>query len=258
MSLQELVTKEVSNGKLGRSGVVKDPRTLRLKDYIAGAYKPPTEAHHSHVVRDWGMLLNDQLGDCVPVGALHADELWNAVAKNSVPKYTDKDALELYRKYFGYVDGDPSTDNGGYLLDMMRAWRNDGLPGTGNTLGAYASVDPTSATQLKTSIWEFGATYIGLNLPISAQDQSHWDVPSTGTRGDGTPGSWGGHCVITASYDSKYIALITWGGVKLCTWRFLGTYCDEAYAILSSSQLHNGASNLGLNYTQLKADLRSI
>lgn len=259
MSLTDVVqTQDPVCGKLGRAGVKKDPRTFRLTRYTAEASNPPVEAHHSHVVQNWGMLLNDQLGDCVPAGALHSDELFNAVSGNPVPKYVDADAERAYEAVGDYVPGDRSTDNGAYLVDMLNYWRKKGLPSTGNKLGAFVSVDPTNATQVKTSIWEFGVAYVGFALPISAQNQVHWDVPKGGTRGDGAPGSWGGHCVPAASYDRKYVALLTWGTVILCTWAFFGTYCDEAYAIVSPDQLKGGKSNLGLDYSKLNTDLSNL
>jgi hypothetical protein len=75
--------------------------------------------------------------------------------------------------------------------------------------------------------------YIGLALPISAQNQDVWAVPPGGSAGEGSPGSWGGHAVPIVAYDSRGLTVITWGATKRMTWQFLDTYCDEAYALLS-------------------------
>jgi len=49
-------------------------------------------------------------------------------------------------------------------------------------------------SQIATAIWLFGGAYIGIQLPIRAQNQDVWDVPSD-LGLDDVPGSWGGHAV---------------------------------------------------------------
>ena len=60
------------------------------------------------------------------------------------------------------------------------------------------------------------------------------------------------------TYDSQRVAVITWGAVQLASWRFLGTYMDEAWAVLSSDMLAGGKSPQGLNIQQLQADLAAL
>jgi hypothetical protein len=51
--------------------------------------------------------------------------------------------------------------------------------------------------EIATAIWLFGGAYIGVELPISAQNQDVWDVAD---GPDAEPGSWGGHAVYLVGY----------------------------------------------------------
>jgi hypothetical protein len=53
---------------------------------------------------------------------------------------------------------------------------------------------------IATAIWLFGGAYIGVELPISAQNQDVWDVPANPGPND-EPGSWGGHAVYVVGYE---------------------------------------------------------
>ncbi len=60
-------------------------------------------------VRDWSMLLNNQISDCTCAGMLHMVQLVSAINGYEF-KPTDTRAKLLYEK-FGYVPGDPSAHN---------------------------------------------------------------------------------------------------------------------------------------------------
>ncbi len=52
--------------------------------------------------------------------------------------------------------------------------------------------------------------------------------------------------------------VVTWGTVKAMSWGFYGTYCDEAYAVLSRDFLANRKTPAGFDFEQLQADLAVI
>jgi hypothetical protein len=83
---------------------------------------------------------------------------------------------------------------------------------------------------IKQAIYLFGGMYVGLALPISAQNQETWDVEIKSN--DNQVGSWGGHAVQVLGYDAKTLTCVTWGKLKGMTWDFWHIYCDEAHALL--------------------------
>jgi hypothetical protein len=233
--------------KLGKLPAREDPRTFKLGQFVNVAKLPPLPPalSWSHVVPEWGVALNDRLGCCVISGAIHAEELWSTANGRplSVP---DSAVLAAYEDIGGYRPGDPSTDNGCVMLDAAKAWRSRGI--TGNKLGAFAVLGHGAAsltTHLRATIALFGAAWLGFALPqcIEAQGMS-WGVPSygprPGPRGDGSPGSLGGHCVLATGYHYDHAArryvfeAVSWGQVYTFSELFAETYLDEGYALLDS------------------------
>jgi hypothetical protein len=143
------------------------------------------------------------------------------------------------------------------VLDVLNYWRKNGL--ADHKIGAYTSMSLTSHTEIMQAIWYFGGAYLGLNLPISAQTQKIWSVPKTGTSGDGSPGSWGGHAVPIVAYNAIGPICISWGEKIQMTWAFYDVYCEEAYACFSQDIVGpDNKSPEGFDSTQLLTDLQLI
>lgn len=253
--------------KLGKGPRKFDPRTLRLSKYLTAVPPPPDQAGYITEVPDFPLYLNDILGDCTIAAAGHMIEQWTRYAGNPfVP--TDDDIVNAYSAITGY-DGNPWTDRGAVMLDVLKYWRKHGI--AGHKIAAFAAVDPTNITEIKQAVALFGNCYIGIGLPIAAQtpitgDNGNpcWSMPPTGVTGDGTPYSWGGHCVNIAGYgtDSNGNAgseVVTWGQIFDMTWGFAGTYMDEAFAVLSTDWIAaDGKAPSGFDITQLRADLAAL
>lgn len=245
--------------RLGRLPRRSDPRTLRLAEYLTpGALPPiPVAIDNGTKVKDWGMLANDQLGDCTCAGILHAIMLWKSSGA-APPNFSDSDAIVLYEQLCGYKPGDQSTDQGGVELDILKAWRK--APLADSALDAFIAVNPRNWNQVKAALYLFGTLYMGLSLPTSAQDEDVWRSTS------GTPGSWGGHCVIASAYSDRARCLgddtltcITWGAEKKMTRQWLSAYCDELYALLSPDWVGpDGKAPNGFDLAQLQADLAKV
>jgi hypothetical protein len=170
----------------------------------------------------------------------------------TVPDNSIKDA---YEKWCGYNPADSSTDNGGVELDVLNAFKNQGLGG--HKLDVFAAVNFANLEEIKQAINLFGGVYIGLNLPTSAQQQTAWSyVP--GTK-DNAPGSWGGHAVFVPKYSEAGFTCITWGAPMWMSNYFWTMYCDEAYALVSTDFLNlRGDTPAGFDLQQLLADLALI
>jgi hypothetical protein len=111
----------------------------------------------------------------------------------------DSTILACYEKWDGYNPADPMTDQGGVELNVLNDWRQEAF--NGHSLDAYVSLSPDHPIpDIATAIWLFGGAYIGLELPISAQNQDVWDVPANPGPND-EPGSWGGHAVYVVGYE---------------------------------------------------------
>lgn len=229
---------DLSQMKLGKKAPRFDPRTLRLADFLAPKLPPPPKAlWWTGTVTDFGMMLNDQLGDCTIAGAAHQIQVWT-LNVDKIVTVSDSVVENAYVAWDGYVIGDQSTDNGGVEIDVLNKWKKFGL--AGHALAGYADPNPQNMLHVKQAMCTFGGVYIGLSLPLTAQTQKTWDVVKNCTNGDDAPGSWGGHCVVVPNYDDDgdILTCITWGGLQQMTKAFWLKYVDECHALLSPDWLN--------------------
>ena len=198
----------------------------------------------------------------------------------------DSTILDYYERWDGYNPADPGTDQGGVELDVLNDWRQQGF--AGHQLDAFVAIDPapevgSPRSEVQTAIWLFGGAYIGVELPLRAQNQDVWDIDSQDAQ-DSEPGSWGGHAIYLVGYDSgtgtpagagvgpnsvrpaqpgvavpRTLTCITWGQPKKMTWAWFQKYCSEAYALVSKDWLNAGAiSPSGFDLTTLENDLKMV
>lgn len=244
-----------SKMKLGRKAIKTDSRTLMLADYLTPSLPPPPPSvDWTKGITGWGMMLNDQLGDCTIAGVAHAIQVWSA---NTASTITVPDSVveSYYQNWDGYVPGNASTDHGGVELDVLNDWQKQGFGG--HALVAFADPKFSNLVEIRQSIALFGGVYIGMGLPLTAQNQDLWDVvPSGGAKAK--KGSWGGHCVFVPKYDENGFTCITWGELKTMTVAFWKKYCDEAHSLLGQDWLNAKGSPPGFDQTQLQADLKAI
>jgi hypothetical protein len=248
----------VIQGQLGKRPVRLDSRTLKLSKYLPKVF-PATPAEVSWVTKvpGWPVYLNNELGDCVPAAAAHCIEQWNFYSgKSFLP--SDADVLKAYEDVGGYVPGNPSTDNGAVILDMLNYWRQTGVGG--HKIFAFASVNWNNQDEVRAAIQIFGNLYIGIQLPISAQGQNDWTVPDGGIYSSaGQPGSWGGHAIPCMAASPETVTVITWGMRLKMSWNFFHDYVDEAYVCISTDWIEqNGVTPGMLNLLQLEQDLQMI
>jgi hypothetical protein len=249
--------------KLGKLAARHDPRTLLLASYATAALPTPPATFDltTKVTGSWGMMENDQLGDCTCAAAGHLLMEWTANAAKKMFTPTDKQIVAAYSAITGYNPTTGANDNGAVEIDVLNYWRQSGI--AGHKIGAYVALEPANHVHVMDSVYMFEGCYIGLQLPLSAQAQvqNHqpWSVPPGGPTGQGKPGSWGGHAVPVVAYDSRGVTVVTWGALQAMTWSFWETYCEEAYAILSKDYLDGKKqAPQGFSMAQLKADLADL
>lgn len=245
--------------KLGKQAPRHDPRTLQMAAYLRYEELPPAppQVDWGSKIADWGMMANDRVGDCTCAAAGHMILDWTT---NDGPKPfcpSDAQVLAAYSAITGYDPKTGANDNGAVELDVLNYWRRTGI--AKRKILAYVALEPGNHDHVKDALYLFGGCYLGVALPISAQKQKVWSVPSGGAKGEGAPGSWGGHAIPIVGYDSRGLTTITWGAAKRMTWGFLDAYCDEAYAVLSGDWTGKDlkAPN-GVDLKALQKDLKNV
>ena len=254
----------MKTGKLGRQPKRSDQRTFKLSKYLKMSELPaaPPAVDWTKAVPQYGMLLNDQLSDCVIAGMMHEAMTWQANAGSPIVQPSEAEVIAAYSAIGGYDPSNPSTDQGCNMLNALNYWRNTGISigGQTNQIAAFAEVDLTNDAEVKAALWLFGGLFTGFQMPESAENASSWTVPSGGLHGKGKPGTWGGHCAPLAAEDgSGGFQAITWGELMPAAQNFVADYCDEAYAVLSTAWMEkNGQAPSGFDLAALQADLAAL
>ena len=223
-------------------------RPIGLRDLVQYLTDPLPAGPASVAAPDfnWGILGNDQYGDCTFAGAVHLREAVAAREGVSENWPTADQVVEAYKAYTGCVEPGDEHDSGANEADLLGVWLTDGLI-DGNKILGYAPVDHRDHEELKSVVALFGGSYLGVAVPAPAQEQfgagEPWDL--TGTEEDYE--IEGGHCVPGVGYDSDYLYVVTWGKVQPVTWRWIAAYMEEAWAVLLTEDK--------VNVDQLQKDL---
>lgn len=250
-----MTTTNVETRKLGKLAPRVDVRTLALSRYVDRAALPqaPPTFDETAAETSWPMYGNDRIGDCTCAAAGHMIEAWTGAATGTpveVPEQAVLDAFDAVKIV------DPQTgEEGAIVLDVLKYWRKTGVGG--HCIGAFARVSLTDRTLQRTTAWLFGGLYLGIELPVTAQQQETWDWTGSLT-GPAAPGSWGGHAVDVVGYDDGGLTIVTWGALKRMTWSFFDRYVDETYALLSQDFLDRGEAPNGFDLAALRADLALV
>lgn len=253
-------------GLLGRRAPLGHPREVKSAAALALLLRPLGAPPSASVDRisvitgmagGWRMLLNDQLGCCTCSDSGHSLML-RTQANGSIIIPTDADIQAMYQN-FGYVPGQPATDQGAAETDVCDWLKSTGL--LGHKLDDYTSLDSTDIDGLKWAVELFGSCRLGINLPNSAIDQFNNGQPWDTVPDDG--GIVGRHDVLLVGYDDDHFTVITWGMTQLMTRAFFVQYREEAHPELAFDWIAaNGRAPSGFDLAALvsaiSSDLSSI
>jgi hypothetical protein len=216
---------------------------------------PPALIGRPQLVAAWGMLGNDQVGNCCWAGAAHETMLWCAEAKSAVT-FTDQSVIGDYSAATGYTPSDPNSDAGTDVQQAASYRQKTGIAdasGTRHRIDAYVALLPGNVEQLALAAYLFGAAGIGIQLPTSAMDQFEAGQPWSVVAGATVEG---GHYVPVVGRNSRgNFMVVTWGRLQAVTPGFLAAYMDEGVGYLSLERLRGSVSPQGFDEATLQADL---
>lgn len=257
--MSEHEKKVVEGKRLGRTPTPSEKlaRNLKLARYLP-VVLPPTPSGTIDVsegITSWPMYLNDHLGDCACAAPGHMEMIFSkATGQEKDP--SDDDILHLYELQ-GYVPGNPATDQGSNMGQVLSDWRNGRW--SASSIYAYAQVDQSNLDHVRLACYLFRGLYIGAGLPLTAEGQSVWDVVPSDPQHN-APYSWGGHAINVVSTDEDgSIEVITWGHRLKMTKAFWDTYVDEVYAVVTHD-LKEGSTlqDNGFDVEQLESDMAEL
>lgn len=263
MAIKTVVAPKAFPFKLGKKPARKGAVKFKLAKYLVKAELPTPPkvfGHQGLVGASWGMLGNQNYGDCVWAGAAHETMLWNKEA-NQTAVFSDVGVLGDYSAVTGFKKGDPNTDQGTDVQVAASYRRKTGVldaNGKRHKVTAYLALSPGNLDQLVLGMYLFGAVGIGFRFPDSAMAQFNAGKPWDVTPG---PAPTDGHYVPGVGRDAKgNIIVVTWGKLQLMTPRFYKKYCDEVVAYVSEEMLQppKEISLEGLDLTQLTTDLNAL
>lgn len=220
--------------KLGKGEAKQDKRNLRMRAVLKAVKIPKAyDADAQFSPRpQLPMFMNDRLGCCVISARAHQSLRFEFKETGAYPQIADG---QVQAEYFRESGG---RDSGLVILDSLKSWRKQGWYAGGKLLkiDAYAQVNQKDQNEVSTAIFADVGVQVGVELPISAQDQldagKRWTVAS-GSRA--RAGTWGGHCMLAKAYDATGICFVTWGRLQWADWAWWAKYCSEAYATFDAA-----------------------
>lgn len=250
--------------KLGKKNPTTDHKDLLFSTYSKKVKLPttfPNTFGYGTRFKNWGMLGNDDWGDCVPASRCHINMLDTSVGAPATATYTTKTTLAIYSAVTGFNENDPNTDQGTDMRAMCKYQQKTGLTdakGVNHKIGAYVSITPGDTLQMLQAIYVFGAFAFGFQVPQSAMDQFNAGAGIWTDVGD--KNIIGGHEVSGVGTMNSHgkITLVTWGVRWEMTFGFITTYCDEAWVFVSPEILSKTGKFRGFDLTALSADILSL
>lgn len=227
-------------------------------DYYSGEVFCATVPNSTLITRRNDKILIS--GNCTIAGLGHGAQLWTAMA-NDERVMTNQEAIEGYEK-FGYVPGNSNTDKGANLADVINIWMNGGfqIGGVLDKISGFCLCNHLSEDEIKFTIANLGFVYIGMELPIAAQDlmnpADEWNFNSEDayiSPEEWQAGGLGGHCVILVNADDAGPTCVTWGALKKMNWEWFTAYVSEAYGLLSKDFVHTN-----VDWSQLETDMTEL
>ena len=241
---------------LGRQPLDPTKPKLRLRSLATERPQPPTTCDWLSAIPQWRMLANDQVGCCTCTSAAHTAIEVDKHGQDRALTITDDQVLEMYRAVSGW-DGviGSASDVGATLQDACDYWHKTGV--AGNTIAAFAWINPQDVDLVRACIATFGSVYTGFWVTSAAMSQFNngrpWTTTSSSSR------ILGGHCVHLGAYDADTFTCVTWGRTQKMSVGFYRRWFDEIVVPVDLDWMRaNGTSPTGLDVARLNADYEAL
>lgn len=253
-------------GLLGRTAPHPEsthPR-LQLEAFLDHAKLPPVPetVNWCSKVMSWPMYLNDQLGDCTCAAVGHQLQAWSAYGNTELTVPQDS-VLGLYESVGGYVPGNPATDQGCNVQDVLQYMVSTGIPGNADgdqqKYKLFAQIkNLKEMSTVYQGLYLFGSVYLGINVPQSAMDQFQAGQPWSYVGDDNI---LGGHAIcVQAKLSNGDLDIITWGAVQTMEQSFWDNYVEEAWVVIDPEWINatSGEAPEGLDLAGLEQAFKSL
>ena len=172
---------------------------------------------------DFGMLGNDQYGDCGEAGVRHVEMTTALAAGSAVPSFTSEESIAEYLDFTG------GQDTGVVLADFLLWLFNRGR------IRGFAPVDHNNVPQMDALMAEFHGLYVGVSLTSDAQ-QLFPDGVWTTANGEAADPSMG-HCIEKVFSDgATEDKWVTWARLMKSTVGWSAACVDEAWLVLTTEE----------------------
>lgn len=199
---------------------------IRFADVLVRPRLPSVPKQFGHLKAaappgGWGMLGNDNYGDCVMAGAAHESMLWAWATGRPIPRFDSNVVVTQYLQQTGGSDDglDPVATARWRMADGVRD-----LDGNFHKLGAFVLIEDLE--QLELCAYIGGAAAMCWALPNSAEQQfgreQVWDDMSH----DPDPNA--GHYTVFGGVNSKgHREILTWGRIQGCSREYCEKYMNS-------------------------------
>ena len=235
----------------GKLGCLPGHVPVGLKNltyYIAGDLPKAPVKVDVPAVKDWGMLGNDQYGDCGVAGIEHGFETAAIITSTSEKAPTASQCIDYYLKYTNGIDA------GVVLADFLAYVKKHKY--YSNSISAYAPVNAHDVPTLQTAVYMYGFVYAGITGTAGMQQAFASEQPWDGHACSGH--IVGGHCIPIVGYDDHYLYAVTWGGIQKITYSAWHSISTEAWAIITGEYEKAHGDGRGVSLTALKNDLNRL
>jgi hypothetical protein len=230
-------------GLLGKAPATDFGDANVLFKMVQAAELPAAPAHFGHgfMFHDWGMLGNDSVGDCAFAGSAHEHMCWTGIGNHgkSGAQFTTAGVLGAYSGLTGYQPGNPATDRGTDVSQLMDYRRRVGIPdaaGSAHKIDLAVRLEPVGGPfnwdQFIRAVSAFKCVAVGTLMPSSAMQQFNAGQPWSYI---GDHNIEGGHYIpaVGSLKSDSEVSIITWGRRQIMNRNFYEAYVDELWVPLS-------------------------
>ncbi|MCL5265182.1 MAG: hypothetical protein M1343_08335 [Chloroflexi bacterium] len=235
---------------LGKLPKKQDSRNLLALSYLLPGVKVPKSFDYEKQVKGpYPTLDQCDVPACTVFSSASSQMRFEKKEQGKiiVPQFVD---LVTFYNQFAQPGG------GAFILDVLKAWRKDGLPFEQSKycIDAFAEV-AIEPDIIKQALYTFGLCEIGVQVT-----QHMMDVPDGGKidlKGD--QAILGGHAMCVDAYSSVGLRVVdTWAGFtkrRTMTWAYVRKYMDECYSLVDAK---DAKVRELVDVERLLADLRQL